>query len=204
MKNNISGKKLRKVVGREQYRANRGEAIRDLTKGRICSICEQYKERDMFFEHPSGFNGLGNRCKECLSNGIRSDAAKKLYSKRKNAKRCVACGDPGLVTTVHCKSCWFADRAGCRAGNRKNLQAIIDLWNQQNGKCFYTGQDLIPGVNASLDHQIPTSKGGTDDPSNLKWVTNNINMMKSNMTHDEFILMCKVVLKKEEERQIQP
>ena len=48
-------------------RANKGKAVRDLSKGRICSVCNEYKERVCFFEHPSGFNGLGPRCKECSS-----------------------------------------------------------------------------------------------------------------------------------------
>lgn len=63
---------------------------------------------------------------------------------------------------------------------------IKDLWASQNGRCFYTKEVLLPGINASLDHQIPTSLGGTNDITNLKWVSIKINMMKSNMTHDIF------------------
>jgi hypothetical protein len=181
-------------------RANKGEAFRDLTKGRICSICNKYKERECFFEHPSGFNGLGPRCKECISLAGKTPKAKMvkkaLYDKRKDSNVCVKCGESELVNNVHCRLCWFIDKASMRGGGSKNLNAICDLWNQQQGRCFYTNEVLVPGKNASLDHQLPRSRGGADDPANLKWVSNKINMMKSDMTHDEFIVMCKYITTK--------
>lgn len=181
-------------------RANKGKAIRDLTKGRICSLCAEYKEREHFFAHPSGFNGLGPRCKECISDEGRTlkvkEVKKALYNKRKLNNECVKCGSSEIVNNVHCRLCWFIDKAISRAGGSKNLDAICKLWEQQNGRCFYSEEELMPGKNASLDHQLPRSKGGLDDPSNLKWVSNKINLMKSDMTHDEFIVMCKFISSK--------
>lgn len=178
-------------------RANKGEAIRDITKGRICSSCNIYKDRWYFFDHPLGFNGLGSRCKECVSLFNKTDESKKikkgLYDKRKNSNECVRCGNLELVTNIHCEKHWFECEANSCADGMKNLDAILKLWQQQQGRCFYTGEVLIPGLNASLDHQLPRSRGGLDDPSNLKWVSKNINFMKSIMTHDEFINMCSLI-----------
>ncbi len=48
----------------------------------------------------------------------------------------------------------------------------------------------MPGVNASLDHKIPTSRGGNNDLPNLQWVDMQINFVKNALTHDEFVEFC--------------
>ena len=46
------------------------------------------------------------------------------------------------------------------------------LYNQQEGKCFYCGSQLggfepgVKGKKATIDHVYPKSKGGSDDISN--------------------------------------
>lgn len=177
-------------------RANAGEAILDLRKGRICSKCKKYKERGCFYPHPTGFNGLGSKCKECFSLEPISPKKKVLYLERKNNNLCVKCGKQALETNVFCRNCWFADRASYRLGSAIRVNDLINLWDNQNGKCFYTDQDLIPGKNASIDHQTPSSKGGSDDIDNLRWVTNEVNMIKSSLSHEEFILFCKNIAEK--------
>lgn len=193
MKQNLNPQKRKTGT----IRANKGEAIRDLTKGRICSVCNKYKERQCFFAHPSGFNRLGPRCKECFSIFGKTPKSKRvkkfLYDKRKENKECVKCGNLELVTNVHCRNCWFVDRICTRGGGMKNMLPLQKLWDQQQGRCFYTNEILIPGKNASLDHQIPESRGGSSEPDNFRWINNNINLMKSDMTHNEFINMCKYI-----------
>lgn len=180
-------------------RANRGKAIKDLTQGRICTKCKIYKERDFFYEHNTGFNGLGSTCKTCLHIKSTSEESKKtkklLYDTRKNTKNCVSCGSSNLATNVHCHKCWFGVIASSRAGGHKNLHIILDLWNEQDGKCFYTGEQLIPGNNASLDHQMPVSRGGKNIKENLKWVSLQVNIIKATKTHEEFIDFCKQIIK---------
>ena len=67
----------------------------------------------------------------------------------------------------------------------------------QQWQCVYTGEKLIAGVNASVDHRIPSSRGGSDDLCNLQWVTKKINRMKGNMTHQEFVEICQLIAEKE-------
>jgi len=172
-------------------RADKGKAITDLTKGRICVLCNKYKERSHFYEHPTGFNGLGSRCKECIASEPVRPSKKKLYQERKHKKLCVKCGESAIETNVFCIDCWFQDRASYRLGTSSYAKDIKELWNKQNGRCFYTNEILVPGKNASIDHQIPTSRGGNNDISNLRWVTTQVNMIKSSLTHEEFIQFCK-------------
>lgn len=67
---------------------------------------------------------------------------------------------------------------------------LRSLWDEQQGKCAVTGEKLVPGVNASLDHIVPVSRGGTSEKGNLRWVTSTINHMKWDLTDDEFMAMC--------------
>lgn len=38
----------------------------------------------------------------------------------------------------------------------------------------------------SIDHLTPTSRGGSSEPDNLRWVCRSCNLMKSDLTMDEY------------------
>ena len=70
-------------------------------------------------------------------------------------------------------------------------QVCADLsraWYKQRGRCAYTGVRL--GRDAHIDHKVPTSRGGTNDASNLHWVTPEANFVKRTLTHDEFVSLA--------------
>jgi hypothetical protein len=120
--------------------------------------------------------------------------SKKAYNdlKRRNRNKingwCIQCGkNKKAEIHQHCINCWFKTIALARTGSRKNWIIIKRILKKQKYKCIYTGIKLLPGINASLDHKIPTSKGGTNDSSNLQWVDLKINRMKNNCSHKEFI-----------------
>lgn len=64
-----------------------------------------------------------------------------------------------------------------------------------NPKCRYTGENLVPRVNLSLDHIKPIARGGRHVISNLEWISRRANQAKTDMTPEEFYLFCETALK---------
>ena len=66
-----------------------------------------------------------------------------------------------------------------------------------NPKCYLTGEsiDLSNPSDYSLDHIIPVSKGGESSLSNLGIIKSDINQAKYNLTPEEFLSLCKRVLR---------
>jgi hypothetical protein len=102
------------------------------------------------------------------------------------------CGRPP-VTRTECWACWLALAAYRATGSRSNGPALERLWDQQDGRCAYTGERLVPGRTASIDHVQPRSRDGKDCVSNLQWVTKAINRMKSDLDHHEFLDTCRLI-----------
>lgn len=71
---------------------------------------------------------------------------------------------------------------------------IKRLWEQQKGFCAITGELLIPGSTASLDHIVPRDKGGLTVEGNLQWVLYDVNIAKAALHHDEFVALCRKVV----------
>lgn len=72
-------------------------------------------------------------------------------------------------------------------GSSKLWSSLVGLADKT---CPYTGINLEIGVNASLDHIIPKSRGGVNDLSNFQFVycqgSFDVNRMKGDMTEEEF------------------
>jgi hypothetical protein len=162
------------------------------SKGRVCNLCKIYKARDQYYETYNGLNGLQSRCKSCVA-GKAQEISKKDYLKKKLLGLCQSCSSPIMPnSTTSCENCWFKS-AAYRAGNRLLSEELKIKLQLQDSKCYYTGEQLVPGVNASVDHKTPSTKGGADDLSNLIWVTRLVNSMKGELTQDEFLAICKAV-----------
>lgn len=71
---------------------------------------------------------------------------------------------------------------------------IIRKWQEQGGKCYYTGEELEEN-NLAGDHYIPRSygvaRGGVTEYSNLVITSKRLNIKKGNMSGDEFMLFVK-------------
>jgi hypothetical protein len=106
---------------------------------------------------------------------------------------CAKCSKPSAVGRF-CRPHWFSNAALNTTGKWADGPRLEALLLQQGNRCAYSGLLLVLGENASLDHKDPLSRGGTPLVENIQWVDYQVNRMKNDMTHDEFIAMCRLVL----------
>jgi len=137
------------------------------------------------------------RCRDCAAKGVQSVQRMHIQRQKKGLCRCGEQATIGLV----CKTCWFKITSNNNTGTRANWEAIKKILEDQQYRCVYTNEKLIPGKNASLDHIIPKIKGGTNDVDNLQWTTLFVNTrMKYHFTHSEFMLFIENILKNNKKR----
>ena len=80
-----------------------------------------------------------------------------------------------------------------------SIEYLQELWVKQGGRCAISGLPIelinkrrFAGQSASLD-RIDSSKGYTK--GNVQWVDVRINFMKLRMSTEEFVEMCRIVVK---------
>lgn len=75
---------------------------------------------------------------------------------------------------------------------------LREIWDAQDGRCALTGTPLTMdsrrGVGPDLDHIVPLARGGTSELSNLRWVTHEANHAKRDLTDEQFLLLCRMVV----------
>lgn len=149
-------------------------------KNGMCIGCGKEKENKKF-----------KKClkclkKHCLESKIRQEKAKLNGI----CRRCLAL--PKKYDGI-CEDCWFKIKASMHLNDPTKFLELKELLKKQDFKCVYTGKNIFPGLNASLDHKIPPKKGGTKTLDNVHWVDLDINYVKRNLSHKEFIDLCKLV-----------
>jgi hypothetical protein len=158
----------------------------------------------------SANTGGGVRCAPCQSR-YREFARNRqeVFQQRQTQKRhqrresgnCPLCGKP-IEAAGRCLRHWLRLFARNSTGIENNADAIARLLEGQQGACIYTGAQLKPGVNASLDHKTPKVRGGKNEIPNLQWVTALINRMKAHLTHEEFIAICRLIVARADGSQV--
>ena len=121
---------------------------------------------------------------------------KHWMAKQEEHGLCIFCRSEKLPNSRLCEKHYFSSIAGSVLKNTKLGSAISELFYAQEGKCYLTGEKLILGVNAGLDHIIPQSKNmlAVDDLTNIAWVDSQMNRVKNDLTYDEFLSVCKKVI----------
>lgn len=77
--------------------------------------------------------------------------------------------------------------------DRATARDLAALWRAQRGRCWLTGRKL--DRTAQIDHLTPKCRGGTDAPSNLRWLCASANIAKRHLTEQEFIALCRDVMR---------
>lgn len=63
-------------------------------------------------------------------------------------------------------------------------QDLLNLFHRQNGYCYLCGELL---TKFELEHKVPLSRGGTNDPENLALACQSCNRIKGSKTLTEFV-----------------
>ncbi len=130
-------------------------------------------------------------CVPC-SGKVRIAVRTRRESNRKSGV-CLTCGGDRSDATL-CLDCRIKIIANARLKKAVASGTWLILKEKlvaQGFRCAYSGEPIVPGINASIDHIVPSSRGGSPEAHNLQWVSKIVNLMKTSMTHDEFIAMCK-------------
>ena len=81
-------------------------------------------------------------------------------------------------------------------GSGERWGELDSLFIGQMGLCAYTGEPLELGKDASIEHVVPLSRSpGGNHIDNLRWVSTKVNLSKRDCTLEEYIRLCKAVLK---------
>lgn len=78
--------------------------------------------------------------------------------------------------------------------HRITKQEVLHLLESQDYRCALTGWELTPHT-ASLDHQIPVSRGGEHCIQNAQALHEDVNRAKGTLTNAEFIDLCRAIVR---------
>jgi hypothetical protein len=120
---------------------------------------------------------------------------RRWMASQKEKGLCVFCKNIKLPESDLCERHYFVRTAINRLKNSKMADNLEMLWRLQKGCCYLTGRKLVLGLNASIDHVAPRSKGGkVTSIQNVRWCDKQINLLKRDFTLDELLSLCKEIL----------
>lgn len=198
-------------VPREIYQARLSDGLcpkcgeaRD-SANKSCTTCAKvHAERTKVSRNKRPSKGLCRSCPNSVEVGQLScrsckdrinTATSGIRRRKKESNTCLWCDLPRTAGS-YCTSCWFK-AASLKVFNTGSYGPDLErVFEAQGGECYYSGVPLIPGFNMSLDHQVPITKGGESEISNLRWVTIQINRVKNDLSHQEFVELCRAIMTK--------
>jgi 5-methylcytosine-specific restriction endonuclease McrA len=161
-----------------------------LTAAGLCSRCGKMPPRPLL-----------KTCKPC-SNIVITTLRARITRHVENGT-CPACGRREVLPTMRgkrrsfCEECYFKKTSTDCLRTAKHAETLAQKLREQNYRCAYTGEEIILGLNDSLDHVLPISRFPhlRHDPANTQWVTRKANCMKWDSTHEEFIATAYAVVR---------
>lgn len=178
---------------------------------KTCSVCKQEKDITEFYMRPDRQKPIA-RCKECNYETNKKTWSKKTPEEKIKSYQQSALSYNKAYLSGNVKRIIQHKMAGWRGNaKKKNVQFdldvdyLLELYNKQEGKCYYTGVILEQEVGRgrgkrsltsipnqlSLDRIVP-SLGYTK--GNVAWCSYKINVMKNCCTGEEFYILCNKVI----------
>ena len=181
---NLNKTQLERLITIETDFAQKFETIREHIKNTIaCSICKKVWKRVEFDGRTDRKNACFSTCRECTH---------VYYAK---VTRKYVCTLKGRLHRIYGRVC---DRA--RKDNTETditREYLLELYNKQEGKCFYTGKDMIYDTEetysrdlVSIDRVNPNKSYTKDNVVLCCWGVNN---SKRDYTLEEYVELCGIV-----------
>lgn len=156
-----------------------------LVNVRVKKIHDLRKSQGLCIECGSDSDGE-LRCSKCSNRN--KNRSKEFKSLRMAQGLCV-CGCEPIEGSKNCKECYLKRTSMSMLGTRKLWKQLEEAFSNQNGICPYSGRQMTLGIDTSIDHVVPKSKGGTSQMDNLVWSHKMVNQMKWDNTKEEFLAM---------------
>jgi 5-methylcytosine-specific restriction endonuclease McrA len=172
-----------------------------------CTKCQLELELKFFQKDASKKHGRKSRCLDCTNKGLRAyrslnpeKCARSQSSERLNrinSGLCRYCKSPRIEGhSTLCKKHYVTNVAQHSLG-RCDLETVGILISrfEENPVCPYTGEALILGTNAHLDHIVSRKNDPSlsTDINNVEWISDKVNIAKNEMNKDDFIQFCKSI-----------
>ena len=154
-----------------------------------CFKCQEWKHLDLFPKNKKLSGGRAKLCLECYN----SYECVKKYEKKRSLDRANYLSNNDIEKYIR----YRAYRLKYSSQNRNlecdlDYEFLLNLWKQQNGKCFYTGIPLNGfGRSKGWQHWDAPSIDRIDSnygylKNNVVWCAFGVNSFKGNLTIDEF------------------
>lgn len=178
---------------------------------KYCARCLVVKSASAFGQRPESPDGLRDWCNQCGAEYQQKYYYSNLEASRERKRKFMAeqRRDPLKRQQMNERSraTYFLRKERSNKAHREKYakrffwaraqkvgsvtlaKALAAKWRSQRGLCALTGARLNR-ANAHLDHILPRARGGTNELSNLRWVTKIVNEAKRDLTDAEFLVMC--------------
>lgn len=124
----------------------------------------------------------GSRCPSCLERENSRQKKKRLQFI--NEGKCYICGSEKLPHSPLCEKHFLVGMSKKAFGRKRDWELLKKQFEKQNGLCFFTGQKLILGLNASVDFKSEREP---------VWCLTRIAQMKKGIGAREFVLECQFI-----------
>ena len=180
---------------------------------KICSVCKEEKPSEEYYNSSNSKNGKVSACKSCSSKRAKAyykkdkkkynEASKNWYKNNKDKK--LKQNREWINNNVFKRLANIISRRNINLYNSSiciSEKDLIDIYNKQNKKCFYTGLDMT--LERGRGHKYNDEQVSIDRiDSNKPYTLNNIclccwrvNSMKNNMDTNKFLEWCKLIVGK--------
>ena len=138
-----------------------------------------------------------NRCTECIKKeNINNTARRKRYLAEGKCERCASLKNGTIIWYNNlCPYCHLKYKFSYITATKKDADNLInDMLTKQNYQCALTGRDLRNNK-FHIDHIVPKSKSGPNNPTNWQLIVEEANVFKTNISMEQIIKLARDITK---------